>query len=39
MLRLTGEWRFDDGILIAASISALVFYGLGRDFRHVLSGK
>ena len=39
MLRLTGEWRFDDETLIAASISAFVFYGLGRDFLYALAGR
>ncbi len=39
MLRLTGDWRFDDGTLIAASISAFVFYGVGRDLLYALSGR
>jgi len=39
MLRLTPEWNFYDGTPIAATISALVFYGLGRDFLYVLSGR
>jgi hypothetical protein len=39
MLRLTGEWHFDGGTLIATSIAALIFHGLGQDIRYVLSGK
>ena len=39
ILTLTAEWRFHDETLIAATISALVFYGLGRDFLYALSGR
>ena len=39
MLTLEAEWRFHDETLIAATISALVFYGLGRDFLYALSGR
>lgn len=37
MLRLKGEWHFDDGALIAAGLSAFLFCGLGRDFLYALS--
>jgi hypothetical protein len=39
MLRLMSEWGFHDEILIAATISALLFYGLGRDFLYAFSGR
>jgi hypothetical protein len=39
MLRLMSEWGYHDEILIAATISALLFYGLGRDFLYALSGR
>ena len=39
LLRLTGEWHFDYRTLVAASLSAFIFYGLGRDFLYTLSGR
>lgn len=39
MLRLTGQWHFDYRTLVAASLLAFVFYGLGRDFLYTLSGR
>jgi hypothetical protein len=37
MLRLRGDWYLDDEALIAAGLSAFLFYGLGRDFLYALS--
>ena len=38
MLRLM-EGQFHDGTLIVASVTTLVFYGIGRDFLYALSGR